>query len=81
MTERSETVVVDPVPGSVADLEGRIELLEDDVDYLCRAVTLASLREYELLRTLGIPDEAYHRDHAGLDALVNLLPSGPRTRN
>jgi hypothetical protein len=65
----------------MADLESRIGLLEDDVIFLCRAISLASLREYDLLHGLGIPADTYHRDQAELGAMMGLLPSASEARN
>ena len=81
MTERTETHLLNPVPGSIAELELRIELLEDDIDYLCRVVRMASIRERELRNRLGLADEAVAREHVELSGVIDLLASGPRTRN
>jgi hypothetical protein len=53
-----------------AELEHRIDLLEEDITFLCRAAGMAALREKELLSKLGLPDDALQRDNGELLAQI-----------
>ena len=81
MTERYEREVLSAAPGTRADLELRIALLEDDVDYLYRVVRLAGLRREELEAEPGGTGETSRRDHLDLGELTRLLSTLPKTRN
>ena len=53
-----------------AELENRIELLEGDIALLYKAARLASLREQELLMSLGIRDDTLQRHNTELASQV-----------
>ncbi|HET7338689.1 MAG TPA: hypothetical protein VFK22_04010 [Candidatus Dormibacteraeota bacterium] len=55
-----------------AELEHRIELLEEDITLLFKAAGLAGLREQELLLKLGLPDDTLQRHHSELLAQASL---------
>jgi hypothetical protein len=53
-----------------AELEHRIELLEEDISLLFKAAGLAGKREQELLKKLGLPDDTLQRHNGELLAQI-----------
>ena len=59
-----------PLAQKAAELEHRIELLEEDISLLFKAAGLAGKREQELLKKLGLSDETLQRHNGELLAQI-----------